>query len=119
VVFIGEVDKRTGASPAMKALDEQIAAARNGDRSWLRAEQATLRAATRAEKTGEVVAEFDGIHDTHRAVEVGSVDGVILAAGSRPEIIAAIEEPASSAGWCLSAGAVTRARPNSGGTRRR
>jgi hypothetical protein len=60
----------------MKALDEQIAAARNGNRIWLRAEQATFRAATRAEKTGEVAAEFDGIHDIHRAVEVGSVDGV-------------------------------------------
>ena len=31
----------------------------------------TLRAATRAEKISEVAAEFDGIHDIHRAVEVG------------------------------------------------
>ena len=91
VVFTGEVDKRTAASPAMKALDEQIAAARNGDRIRLRAEQATLRAATRAEKISEVAAEFDGIHDIHRAVEVGSVDAVIPAARLRPEIIAAIE----------------------------
>ena len=91
VVFTGEVDKRTAASPAMKALDEQIAAARNGDRIRLRAEQATLRAATRAEKISEVAAEFDGIHDIHRAVEVGSVDAVIPAARLRPEIIEAIE----------------------------
>ncbi len=92
VVFTGEVDKRTAASPGMKALDERIAAARNGERIRLRAEQATLRAATRAEKISEVAAEFDGIHDIHRAVEVGSVDAVIPAARLRPEIIAAIEK---------------------------
>ena len=91
VVFTGEVDKRTAASPAMQELDARIAAARNGDRIRLRAEQATLRAATRAEKISEVAAEFDGIHDIHRAVEVGSVDAVIPAARLRPEIIEAIE----------------------------
>ncbi len=84
VVFTGEVDKRTAASPAMKALDEQIAAARNGDRIRLRAEQAALRAATRAEKISEVAAEFDGIHDIHRAVEVGSVDAVIPGCSAAP-----------------------------------
>ena len=84
-------DKRTAASPAMKALDEQIASASNGERIRLRAEQAALRSSIRAEKIGEVAAEFDGIHDIHRAVEVGSVDAVIPAARLRPEIIAAIE----------------------------
>ena len=49
------------------------------------------RTATRAEKISEVAAEFDGIHNIHRAVEVGSVDAVIPAARLRPEIIAAIE----------------------------
>ncbi|MBV9832250.1 MAG: hypothetical protein JOZ82_11715, partial [Marmoricola sp.] len=91
VVFTGEVDKRTAASPAMRSLDERIAAARNGERIALRAEQSALRAAIRAEKIGEVAAEFDGIHDIHRAVEVGSVDAVIPASRLRPEIIAAIE----------------------------
>ncbi len=55
-------------------------------------EQSALRAATRAEKISEVAAEFDGIHDIHRAVEVGSVDAVIPAARLRPEIIEAIEK---------------------------
>ena len=91
VVFTGEVDKRTAASPAMKALDEQIASASNGERIRLRAEQAALRTSIRAEKISEVAAEFDGIHDIHRAVEVGSVDAVIPAARLRPEIIATIE----------------------------
>ncbi len=91
VVFTGEVDKRTAATPAMKALDEQIAAARGSERIGLVVEQSALRAATRAEKISEVAAEFDGIHDIHRAVEVGSVDAVIPAARLRPEIVAAIE----------------------------
>ena len=91
VVFTGEVDKRTAASPAMRALDEQIASARGAERIGLVVEQSALRAATRAEKISEVAAEFDGIHDIHRAVAVGSVDAVIPAARLRPEIVAAIE----------------------------
>ena len=39
----------------------------------------------------EVAAEFDGIHNIYRAVEVGSVDAVIKASRLRPEIIKAIE----------------------------
>lgn len=91
VVFTGEVDKRTAASPAMKELDERIGNARGAERIGLLVERAQLRTAIRAEKISEVAAEFDGIHDIHRAVEVGSVDAVIPAARLRPEIIEAIE----------------------------
>ncbi|GAB3991520.1 biotin carboxylase N-terminal domain-containing protein [Nocardioides marmoraquaticus] len=91
VVFTGEVDKRTAASPAMTALDDRIAGSRGAERIRLQAERAQLRTAIRAEKISEVAAEFDGIHDIHRAVEVGSVDAVIPAARIRPEIVAAIE----------------------------
>ncbi|MCW2868252.1 MAG: ATP-grasp protein, partial [Marmoricola sp.] len=80
VVFTGEVEKRTVATPAIRALDEQIAAARGAERIGLQVERAQLRTAVRAEKISEVAAEFDGIHDIHRAVEVGSVDAVIPAA---------------------------------------
>jgi hypothetical protein len=45
----------------------------------------------RAEKLGEVAAEFDRIHSIQRAVEVGSVDAIISVAGLRPAIISAIE----------------------------
>ncbi|CAN5539381.1 biotin carboxylase N-terminal domain-containing protein [soil metagenome] len=95
VVFTGEVDKRTAASPAMRALDERIGEATGTDRITLVVEQSELRAATRAEKISEVAAEFDGIHDIHRAVEVGSVDAVISAATLRPSIVAAIESHGS------------------------
>ena len=91
VVFTGEVEKRTVATAAIKSLDERIASARGAERIGLQVERAQLRAATRAEKISEVAAEFDGIHDIHRAVEVGSVDAVIPAARLRPEIVGAIE----------------------------
>ena len=63
-----------------------------GERARLQAELADVRAAVRAEKISEVAAEFDGVHNIHRAVEVGSVDKVISPARLRPEIIATIEE---------------------------
>ncbi len=91
VVFTGEVEKRTAASPGVRALEARIAEATGSERSRLVVEQAELRAATRAEKISEVAAEFDGIHNIHRAVEVGSVDAVIPAARLRPEIIGVIE----------------------------
>ncbi len=91
VVFTGEVDKRTAASPAMRDLEAKIAEATGSERISLVVERSALRAAIRAEKISEVAAEFDGIHDIHRAVEVGSVDAVIPAAKLRPEIISAIE----------------------------
>ena len=92
VVFTGEVDKRTAASPAMRDLDARIAESTGSERINLVVEQSELRAGTRAEKISEVAAEFDGIHDIHRAVEVGSVDAVIPASRLRPEIIGAIEK---------------------------
>jgi acetyl-CoA carboxylase carboxyltransferase component len=91
VVFAGEVEKRIAASPAVRDLDVRIGESTGSERSRLVVDQADLRAATRAEKISEVAAEFDGIHDIHRAVAVGSVDAVIPAARLRPEIIAAIE----------------------------
>ena len=92
VVFTGEVDKRTAATEAMRDLDARIAEATGSERIALVVEQANLRAQTRAEKISEVAAEFDGIHDIHRAVEVGSVDAVIPGERLRPEIIRSIDE---------------------------
>ena len=91
VVFTGEVEKRTAATPAVRELDARIGEASGSERSRLVVEQADLRASTRAEKISEVAAEFDSIHNIHRAVEVGSVDAVIPASRLRPEIIGVIE----------------------------
>ncbi|UPK73886.1 ATP-grasp domain-containing protein [Nocardioidaceae bacterium SCSIO 66511] len=91
VVFSSEVDKRAAADPGAIALEERIESANGPERARLAVELAELRAALRAEKISEVAAEFDGIHDIHRAVEVGSVDEVIAPDQLRPKIIEAIE----------------------------
>ena len=90
VVFAAEVNARTSADPRVQELRERVGQAVESDRAVLGAELAELRAAVRAEKLGEVAAEFDGIHDIHRAVDVGSVDAVISAQELRPAIIAAL-----------------------------
>ncbi len=91
VVFAGEVDKRTADDPKMRALERAVAEASAAERGRLVVELAQLRASVRAERLGEVATEFDGVHNIHRAVQVGSVDSVISAARLRPEIIAVIE----------------------------
>ncbi|USQ79410.1 fused acetyl/propionyl-CoA carboxylase subunit alpha/methylmalonyl-CoA decarboxylase subunit alpha [Ornithinimicrobium faecis] len=91
VVFAGEVEKRAAASPEVKDLQERINAASQEERAALMVELADVRAGLRSDKISEVAAEFDGVHNIHRAVEVGSVDAVIAAADLRPEVIRAIE----------------------------
>ena len=91
VVFAGEVDARTAADPRVTELEARLADATGAERAQVAAELAELRTAVRAEKIGEVAAEFDGVHNIHRAVEVGSVDAVISASELRPRVIAAVE----------------------------
>lgn len=92
VVFAGEVNKRTAADPRIRDLEARIVGAPGPDRSPLHAELAELRQTVRAEKINEIAAEFDGVHNIQRAVEVGSVDAVIKAAELRPQIIERIAD---------------------------
>lgn len=98
VVFAGEVEKRTSADPRVRELEAAVAEATGADRGRLVVELADLRAAVRPEKIGEVAAEFDGVHDIHRAVRVGSVDEVVTVAGLRPRVIEAIERGLAPSG---------------------
>ncbi|MFT3876224.1 MAG: carboxyl transferase domain-containing protein [Propioniciclava sp.] len=91
VVFAGDVGKRTSADPRVVEVEERLRSASAADRAALQLELADVRAGVRAEKISEVAAEFDGVHDIHRAVRVGSVDRVISPAELRPAIIATIE----------------------------
>ncbi|MEP6815101.1 MAG: carboxyl transferase domain-containing protein, partial [Marmoricola sp.] len=91
VVFANEVDARTANDPRVRELESQVAEASAAERARLATELTEVRLSVRAEKLGEVAAEFDAVHSIHRAVEVGSVDAVISAAELRPQIIAAIE----------------------------
>ncbi|MCP2237099.1 ATP-binding protein [Prauserella halophila] len=93
VVFSGDVDARTGADPRVQEAQRVAAAAEGGDRAAAAASLAEVRAEVRADKLGEVAAEFDGIHSIDRAVEVGSVDAVIRPERLRPAIIEAIDRP--------------------------
>jgi hypothetical protein len=90
VVFAGEVEKRTSSDERVRELEAAIGEASGAERSRLVIELADLRAAVRPEKIGEVAAEFDGVHDIHRAVRVGSVDEVVTVAALRPRVIEAI-----------------------------
>ncbi|MEV0900505.1 carboxyl transferase domain-containing protein [Actinoplanes sp. NPDC049802] len=91
VVFSGEVNNRTANDPRVTALQAQVASAGGAERSALNARLAELQQSVRAEKLGEVAAEFDRVHSIQRAVEVGSVDAIISTAELRPRIIEAIE----------------------------
>jgi hypothetical protein len=91
VVFAGDVAKRTAADPRVASVEARLRTAHSRDRAGLQLELADARAAVRAEKISEVAAEFDGVHNIHRAVAVGSVDRVISASRLRPEIVEAIE----------------------------
>jgi acetyl/propionyl-CoA carboxylase alpha subunit/acetyl-CoA carboxylase carboxyltransferase component len=90
-VFAGDVNARTAADPRVRELEARAAAASGADRAALAASLDELRGSVRAEKLGEVAAEFDSVHNIARAVEVGSVDAVIRAAELRPKIISALE----------------------------
>jgi acetyl-CoA carboxylase carboxyltransferase component len=91
VVFAREVDARTAAAPRLRDLESKMAEATGAEHARLTTELAEVRSSVRAEKISEVAAEFDAVHNIHRAVEVGSVDAVISARELRPQIIAAIE----------------------------
>jgi len=91
VVFAGDVTARTAGDPRVTGLEAQLAAAAGGERALLATQLAEVRAAVRAEKLGEVAAEFDGVHSIERAVRVGSVDAIIRPEELRPRIVEAIE----------------------------
>jgi hypothetical protein len=83
--------RRAAADPRLQELEARIASADEASKVQLQLELADLRSTLRAEKISEVAASFDGIHNIHRAVQVGSVDAVIQAEEIRPRIIAEIE----------------------------
>ena len=91
VVFSGEVNSRTAADPRVTGLQALAAEASGAERATLSARLAEVQASVRAEKLGEMAAEFDGVHSIQRAVEVGSVDAIVSVEQLRPKIIEAIE----------------------------
>ncbi|MFD2421138.1 ATP-binding protein [Amycolatopsis pigmentata] len=91
VVFAGDVNTRTANDPRVKEIRTRLAGATGGERATLATRLAEVESSVRAEKLGEVAAEFDGVHSIQRAVRVGSVDAIIRPEELRPQLIAAIE----------------------------
>jgi hypothetical protein len=91
VVFAGEVQRRTDADERLVTLRERIATAEPLDQGRLRTALAELRSEVRAEKLGEVAAEFDRVHSIERARQVGSVDQIVAPGQLRAYLIEAVE----------------------------
>ncbi len=92
VVFTRDVNNRTAADPRVQEIESALAASKgDGDKAELRVRLAEVKAAVRAEKLGEVAAEFEAIHNIDRAKEVGSVHTIIPAEDLRPYLVSAIE----------------------------
>ncbi|WP_276319885.1 carboxyl transferase domain-containing protein [Egibacter rhizosphaerae] len=91
VVFAGEVKKRTEADPRVQELAAQIEGADEGEAARLRARLDEVRGTVRAEKIGEMAAEFDRVHDVERARDVGSIDTIIPPERLRPYLVDAVE----------------------------
>ncbi|GAA1393836.1 carboxyl transferase domain-containing protein [Luteococcus peritonei] len=87
VVFARDVAKRVEADPRVVALKQAVAAAPETEKAGFNAELDEVRESVKAETISTVATEFDGVHDIHRAVRVGSVDEVITVAQMRPRII--------------------------------
>ncbi len=92
VVFTRDVNTRTDKDARLVELSAALASATDeGERSGLRVELGEMRTQVRAEKLGEVAAEFEAIHNIDRARQVGSVNTIVSAEGLRPYLIQAIE----------------------------
>ncbi len=91
VVFAREVNSRAQADPLVAHAAEELAAAGEQERRKVQARLRELTVTARAEKIGEVAAEFEAIHDIERARKVGSVDAIIAARDLRPYLVDALE----------------------------
>ena len=92
VVFTRDVNAATRSDPRVVTLEERIEDCSDATETRrLRAELASTLETVRSEKMGELAAKFDSIHSIQRAVEVGSVNGIVAAADLRPYLVEAIE----------------------------
>ena len=90
-VFAREVNARTDADPRVGELEARLDVAEGEERARLRVALADVRASVRADKLGEVAAEFDRVHTVERALRVGSIHAIIPAARLRPHLVEALE----------------------------
>ena len=91
VVFPRDVIRRANADSRVIELEAEIESAPSSQKSSLRERLVVLKEEIMLEKRGEVAEEFDTIHSVQRAVDVGSLDGVLKPEALRPTIIRELE----------------------------
>jgi len=91
VVFASEVEARTKNDDRLQALNQTLLQATPAEKRKLRAQSDELYKMVYSEKLGEMAAEFDRVHDVHRALRVGALDCIIPPAGLRPYLVDALE----------------------------
>jgi acetyl-CoA carboxylase carboxyltransferase component len=99
VVLTREVRARVEADPSVRSAREALAAAGDGDTRLRHVEQleATL-AETTTRVRADVASEFDAVHTVERAVDVGSLDGVIATPDLRPAVVSVLDREATADG---------------------
>ena len=91
VVFSREVEDRARKDSRVQALEKDIAAAAEPQKSRLRAQMSELFKTVQSEKLGQMADEFDHVHDVHRALRVGSLHRILPPRELRPYIVDALE----------------------------
>jgi len=90
VVFPEEARSLAVQDPRVIRAEKRLKSDPTGHKA--RKDLQTTLAAVIAEKTREVAEQFDAIHTVQRALQVGSLDGIIDPNQLRPALIQAIEE---------------------------
>ncbi len=91
VVFARDVQQSAHRDERVLALERQIEAAEGAERQRLRAEHAELWETVLSECRGALAAQFDATHSVERAVQMGSVSGIVPPERMRPFLIDAVE----------------------------
>ncbi|HEY3355540.1 MAG TPA: carboxyl transferase domain-containing protein [Polyangia bacterium] len=89
VVFPEEARALALKDPRVVEAEQRLKAA-GRPQPQLQQELADLIARVRLEKQGEVAARFDAVHTVKRALEVGSLDGIIEPWALRPALVEAV-----------------------------
>ena len=87
MVFPREVNRRVEADARVVSVREELQRAQSMERLRLRTKLETLRMEVMLEKRGEVAAEFDAIHSVERAIQQGSLDGIVAPENLRERIV--------------------------------
>ena len=92
VVFAGEVEARTRKDPRLQELTQAMARTDGPEKRRLWKEWNELFKVVHSEKLGEVAAEFDRVHNVHRALKVGALHQILPPANLRPFLIQSVEQ---------------------------